>query len=92
MCTRTSTQARSHAQKFFVKIDKRNQSLEEFLADLDLDNLQNHLVFSDLDDDDEEVFESPPIHKEEVLKSLEDSESGNCASNQEGGLGVDIAN
>jgi SHAQKYF class myb-like DNA-binding protein len=54
VCTRTSTQARSHAQKFFVKIDKRNLSLEAFLADLDFQNIdEQHMVFSDLEDDDE---------------------------------------
>ncbi|TNV84757.1 hypothetical protein FGO68_gene6994 [Halteria grandinella] len=53
VCTRTSTQARSHAQKFFVKIEKRNQTLEAFLENLDLQNIENHLVFSDLDDGDE---------------------------------------
>ena len=50
--TRTSTQARSHAQKFFVKIEKKNLSLEEFLKDLDLNNLEQDMMFSDLDDDE----------------------------------------
>lgn len=54
VCTRTSTQARSHAQKFFVKIEKRTQTLEEFLEELDLQNIEKHLVFSDLDDGEEE--------------------------------------
>lgn len=54
MCTRTSTQARSHAQKFFVKIEKRNQTLDAFLENLDLQNIENHLVFSDLEDAAEE--------------------------------------
>lgn len=40
MKTRSSTQARSHAQKFFVKLEKKNQSMEEFLAQLDMDNLK----------------------------------------------------
>jgi len=30
--TRTSTQARSHAQKFFVKIEKKQMNLETFLS------------------------------------------------------------
>jgi SHAQKYF class myb-like DNA-binding protein len=34
--TRTSTQARSHAQKFFNKLEKRETTLEAFLQTLDL--------------------------------------------------------
>jgi SHAQKYF class myb-like DNA-binding protein len=33
--TRTSTQARSHAQKFFVKIEKKNLNLDDYLGGLD---------------------------------------------------------
>lgn len=51
--TRTSTQARSHAQKFFVKIEKKNLDLDEFLRNLDIDNLEKDMLFSDLEDDDE---------------------------------------
>lgn len=50
--TRTSTQARSHAQKFFNKLEKRQMTLEAFLHTLDLDNLENHYIMSDLDDED----------------------------------------
>lgn len=50
--TRTSTQARSHAQKFFVKLDKKGKNLDDFLKELDLDNLEKDLLFSDLDDED----------------------------------------
>jgi SHAQKYF class myb-like DNA-binding protein len=42
--TRTSTQARSHAQKFFVKLDKKNLTLEEFLKDLDLKEVEKTLL------------------------------------------------
>lgn len=49
--TRTSTQARSHAQKFFQKLEKRNQNLEEFLEALDVDNLEKHCIMSDLEDE-----------------------------------------
>jgi SHAQKYF class myb-like DNA-binding protein len=49
--TRTSTQARSHAQKFFVKLESRNITLESFLVDLDLGNLEKDMLFSD----DEEI-------------------------------------
>lgn len=49
--TRTSTQARSHAQKFFNKLEKKNQKLTEYLQNLDLDNLENHNIMSDLEDE-----------------------------------------
>lgn len=52
VCTRTSTQARSHAQKFFVKIDKKNITLEDFLRDLDLTNLNQDMMWSDYEDED----------------------------------------
>ena len=47
--TRSSTQARSHAQKFFVKLLKKNMSLKDVLDKLDLDNIDPML----LSDDDE---------------------------------------
>ena len=50
--TRTSTQARSHAQKFFVKLEKKGKNLDDFLKELDLDNLEKDLLFSDLEDED----------------------------------------
>ena len=53
MSTRTSTQARSHAQKFFVKLEKRAMTLDQFLDTLDLDNLGKSLIFSDLEDEEE---------------------------------------
>jgi hypothetical protein len=53
--SRTSTQARSHAQKFFVKIEKKNLNLDEFLSTLDIHNLEKDMLFSDLEDDDEPV-------------------------------------
>lgn len=39
--TRTSTQARSHAQKFFVKLERKNIDLQSFLDSLDFTNLNN---------------------------------------------------
>jgi hypothetical protein len=39
--TRTSTQARSHAQKFFVKLDRKSIDLQSFLDSLDFANLNN---------------------------------------------------
>lgn len=37
--TRTSTQARSHAQKFFANILKRNMTMEQFLDILSIDTI-----------------------------------------------------
>ena len=58
--TRTSTQARSHAQKFFVKLDRKNIDLQSFLDNLDFNNLNN--MASELleyeDDDDDKVNEN----------------------------------
>jgi hypothetical protein len=62
VCTRTSTQARSHAQKFFVKVERRNQTLEEFLADLDLANIENHCILSDLEDEEDDNSSDMPPH------------------------------
>lgn len=39
VATRTSTQARSHAQKFFANIQKRNMTMEQFLENLTLEAL-----------------------------------------------------
>jgi SHAQKYF class myb-like DNA-binding protein len=50
--TRTSTQARSHAQKFFVKLDKKALTLEEFLKDLDLKEVEKTLLASGMDNTD----------------------------------------
>lgn len=52
MNSRTSTQARSHAQKFFVKLDKGSIKLQDFLDNLDLDNLRAVLSRDCLKDED----------------------------------------
>lgn len=54
--TRTSTQARSHAQKFFVKLERKNLDLQCFLDNLDMSNLNN--MASELleyEDDEEDI-------------------------------------
>lgn len=51
--TRTSTQARSHAQKFFVKLDKKQLTLDEFLEGLDIDKLRVDLKINDSGDSTE---------------------------------------
>lgn len=38
-----------------MKIEKRNKSLEEFLSELDLQNLEKDMLFSDLEDDEPKV-------------------------------------
>lgn len=47
VASRSSTQARSHAQKFFCKLEKRALTLEEFLAGLDISKLKQQLCNSD---------------------------------------------
>lgn len=44
MATRNSTQARSHAQKFFSNVSKRNMTMEEFLEKLDLSKVKDDYV------------------------------------------------
>jgi len=39
VATRTSTQARSHAQKFFGNISKKHNSMEEFLEGITQESL-----------------------------------------------------
>jgi len=36
-----------------VKIEKKEINLDEFLRDLDINNLEKHMLFSDLEDEDE---------------------------------------
>ena len=54
--TRSSTQARSHAQKFFSKLDKKKMTLEDFLSQIDLGNLRSMIENdSDYGDEDDEI-------------------------------------
>lgn len=59
--TRTSTQARSHAQKFFVKLDKKQLTLEEFLERLDINQLKEDLKLGDAGDSTEYDEDQPLI-------------------------------
>lgn len=52
--TRSSTQARSHAQKFFVKLDKKGQRLDDFLALIDLDTVRQRMIEAGSDQDYED--------------------------------------
>jgi hypothetical protein len=56
--TRSSTQARSHAQKFFEKLKKKNKTLETFLTELNFDEIDN-LNCSDLEYEDENEMLNP---------------------------------
>jgi SHAQKYF class myb-like DNA-binding protein len=59
--TRTSTQARSHAQKFFVKLDKKQLTLEEFLEKLDIEQLKLDLKLDNAGDSTEYDEDAPLI-------------------------------
>ena len=50
--SRTSTQARSHAQKFFVKLEKNNITLIDFMDTVDIDGLRRLLKSDCLKDED----------------------------------------
>lgn len=50
--TRTSTQARSHAQKFLIKLNKKSLTLDEFLKDLDMKEVEKTLLASGMDNTD----------------------------------------
>ena len=59
--TRTSTQARSHAQKFFVKLERKKIDLQQFLDNLDINNLNNMASeLLEFEDDDDHGNSSPP--------------------------------
>jgi len=64
-----------------VKIDKKNLSLDEFLKDLDLNNLEQDMLWSDYED--EEAFE-----KEENKKSYGDIENSNKSEESSGKEGL----
>lgn len=68
--TRSSTQARSHAQKFFVKLQKKSKTLEQFLKALDLHNIQKSLVDQDVSDSGDENQEEYVLSEaaQQVLK------------------------
>jgi len=55
VATRTSTQARSHAQKFFANIMRKNITMEQFLEQLDLAKLHaGEYAFEDFSDKGDE--------------------------------------
>ena len=60
--SRSSTQARSHAQKFFGKLEKKGFTLDQFLRDLDLEKLKTQLLLPNkldsTDYDEDEAFQA----------------------------------
>lgn len=59
--TRTSTQARSHAQKFFAKLEKKQLTLDEFLERLDINQLKVDLRLGETGDSTEYDEDQPLI-------------------------------
>lgn len=59
--TRTSTQARSHAQKFFAKLEKKQLTLDEFLERLDINQLKIDLRLGETGDSTEYDEDQPLI-------------------------------
>lgn len=60
--SRTSTQARSHAQKFFVKLERKGLDYQKFLDGLDINNLNNmasELLEFEEDDDNHGGVNTP---------------------------------
>lgn len=74
VCTRTSTQARSHAQKFFVKIEKKNLTLDEFLRDLDLSNINQDMMWSDYEDEDNYNDDEKSLTSAQVKPEINDDD------------------
>lgn len=68
--TRTSTQARSHAQKFFVKLERKSIDLQSFLDSLDFSNLNN--MASELleFEDDEDANDGSNVGSKRVTPSM----------------------
>lgn len=83
--TRTSTQARSHAQKFFVKLDRKSIDLQTFLDNLDFNNLNN--MASELleyEDDDDANDNSGVGHKRAPAVSTQQLEKKDSQFKKEG--------
>lgn len=82
--TRTSTQARSHAQKFFGKLDKKQLTLDEFLERLDIEQLKVDLRLNDAGDSTEYNEDQPLItianqkHKSSVMNIALPQENHSC--------------
>lgn len=71
MGTRSSTQARSHAQKFFVKLEKKGQKLDDFLAHIDLESVRQKMVDAGSDQD----YEDPDIYLPSSVRNTDSNET-----------------
>ena len=67
--TRSSTQARSHAQKFFVKLDRKGQKLDEFLGTVDLEAVRKRMADAGSDED----YEDPNNYNIELAPKKTDT-------------------
>lgn len=67
--TRSSTQARSHAQKFFVKLERKGQKLDEFLGSVDLEAVRQRMVEAGSDED----YEDPNNYNIELAAKKTDT-------------------
>lgn len=66
VATRTSTQARSHAQKFFANIIKHNMTMEQFLENISYDTinlLKKRALQTKAFQGDEEEMDEPEMLK-----------------------------
>jgi len=45
-----------------VNVERRNQTIEEILADIDLTNIENHCILSDLEDEEDDNSSDMPPH------------------------------
>jgi hypothetical protein len=66
--TRSSTQARSHAQKFFVKLQRRNEKLEDYLANYDLNLMRQRMTNPDADYEDTDSLNQSIMSKKREKK------------------------
>jgi hypothetical protein len=66
--TRSSTQARSHAQKFFVKLQRRNEKLEDYLQSYDLDLMRLRMINPDADYEDTDSLNQSNVSKKREKK------------------------
>lgn len=90
--TRTSTQSRSHAQKFLAKIKRKGLTLKEFLDGIDFQNLEKLSACEIGYDEDIDLvlrvgFDDEEAAEEEVSKSILQSKKvsrkgGNPASSE----------
>lgn len=69
--TRNSTQARSHAQKFFVKLEKKGLSFQEFIDQLNIsDQIQDFAFDSDCASDPEDN-DKPLTSRDESISIID---------------------